>query len=68
MNSYESQGIQVYMHPGLVEQLEPLGGVVIDFVDNGPQQRGFMISTKDKPAGSCSSEGCGSEGCGGGDH
>lgn len=57
------------MHPDLVEQLKPLGGVVIDFVDNGPQQRGFTINTKIKPgAADCSGCGDGDTGCGDGGH
>jgi Fe-S cluster assembly iron-binding protein IscA len=62
-SAYESNGISVYMHPALIEHLEPLGGVIIDFIDNGPDQRGFTISTRIKPesscGGSCSSHGCG---------
>ncbi len=56
------------MHPDLVEQLRPMGGVVIDFVDNGPDQRGFTISTKVKAAGAdCGS--CGTDGgCGDDSH
>ena len=53
------------MHPDLAEQLKPFGGVVIDYIDNGPHQRGFTISTKTKPAGAdCSSCGSASDHCG----
>ncbi len=53
------------MHPALAEQLEPLGGVTIDFVDEGEARRGFMVSTNKKPEGfSCSSGECGSGACG----
>ncbi len=61
--AFTSNGIQVYMHPTLVAQLEPMGGVVIDFVDYGPEQRGFMINTKIKPNSSDCASGCGSGGC-----
>jgi hypothetical protein len=63
--TYTSNNIDVQMHPDLVKQLEPLGGVVIDFIDNGPQQRGFTINTKTKPEGAdCSGCGTDSDGCG----
>lgn len=53
------------MHPSLVDQLQQFGGVVIDFIDNGPSQRGFTISTKIKPEGlNCGSCSSGSPGCG----
>jgi hypothetical protein len=51
------------MHPDLTEQLKPFGDVLIDFVDGGPEQRGFMISTSAKPEGRDCAGGCGS-GCG----
>lgn len=56
---FTSNGIDVYMHPDLREQLKPFGEVVIDFVDYGPDQRGFMISTSVKPAGRDCAGGCG---------
>ncbi|MEZ5359184.1 MAG: hypothetical protein R3F48_10185 [Candidatus Zixiibacteriota bacterium] len=53
------------MHPSLVDQLQQFGGVMIDFIDNGPNQRGFTISTKTKPEGmDCGSCGTGDHGCG----
>jgi len=64
MTPFMADGISVYMAPDLVEQLKPLGGVVIDFVDYGPDQRGFTITTKVKPGGGDCSSGCGSGGCG----
>jgi hypothetical protein len=55
----------VHIHPDLADQLKPLGGVDIDFIDNGPQQRGFMIRTKSRPEGAdCSGCGSGADGCG----
>ena len=53
------------MHPDLTEQLKPFGDILIDYVDYGPDQRGFMISTSAKSegrdcAGSCGG-GCGDE-------
>lgn len=60
---FESNGISVYMHPALVEHLESLGGVMIDYIDNGPDQRGFTITTKIKPESTCGG-GCGSHSCG----
>jgi hypothetical protein len=63
--TYQSNNIDVGIHPQLDEQLKPLGGVVIDYIDNGPQQRGFTVSTKSKPDGmDCSSCGTGSSTCG----
>lgn len=62
-SKFTSNGITVYMHPDLTEQLKPFGDVVIDFVDYGPEQRGFMISTSVKPEGRDCAGGCGS-GCG----
>ena len=54
------------MHASLADQLQQFGGVVIDFIDNGPENRGFTISTKTKPAGmDCGSGSCGSGGCSG---
>ena len=60
---YQSQGIDVYIHPDLDGQLQPFGGVLIDFVDNGPAQRGFVVGTKIKPHGLDCSKGCGEGGC-----
>jgi hypothetical protein len=62
---FTSNGINVYMHSDLTEQLKPFGDILIDYVDYGPEQRGFMISTSAKPegrdcAGSCGG-GCGDE-------
>lgn len=65
-SSFESNGISVFMHPALVEHLEPLGGVIIDYIDNGPEQHGFTITTKIKPESSCGG-GCESHACGDGD-
>ena len=62
-SSFESNGITVYMPTALVEHLEPLGGVIIDYIDHGADQKGFVISTKIKPASSCGG-GCGTHGCG----
>jgi len=39
------------MHPALAEQLQPFGGIIIDYVDHGPDQRGFTIGMKNKPTG-----------------
>ncbi|MCK5126756.1 MAG: hypothetical protein KAR42_10920 [candidate division Zixibacteria bacterium] len=65
MNSFNSQGIDVFMHQSLVDQLQQFGGVLIDFVDNGSDQRGFTISTKNKPDGlDCGSCGTAEGGCG----
>ena len=64
MTPFMADGISVYMAPDLAEQLKPLGGVVIDFVDHGPDQRGFTITTKVKAGGGDCASGCGSGGCG----
>ena len=63
-SQYQSSGIDVFMHPDLVNQMQPFGGVLIDFVDDGPQQRGFVVGTKNKPQGMDCSKGCGESGCG----
>lgn len=64
-DTYSSNAIDVQIHPDLVDQLKQFGGVEIDFVDNGPHQRGFTIRTKVKPDDSgCSSCGSGTDGCG----
>jgi Fe-S cluster assembly iron-binding protein IscA len=60
---FKSNGIDVYIHPDLAGQLKPFGGVTIDFVDNGPDQRGFVVDTKVKPQGLDCSQGCGESGC-----
>lgn len=63
--TYNANHIDVQMHPELAEKLKPLGGVAIDYIDNGPEQKGFMITTAAKSQGmDCS--GCGSDtgGCG----
>jgi hypothetical protein len=67
-STFKSNNIDVSMHPDLAEQLKPFGGVAIDYIDNGPHQRGFTISTKIKPTGAdCSGchpdsgSGCGDE-------
>jgi hypothetical protein len=63
--TYTSHAIDVQIHPDLDDQLKQFGGVDIDFVDNGPYQRGFTIRTRVKPAGSdCSSCASESDGCG----
>lgn len=66
LSTFNHNGIDVHMHPDLAEQLKQFGGVVIDFIDNGPQQRGFTITTKVRTQADCSS-GCGSSGCEGGE-
>jgi len=64
-STFTSNNIDVLMHPDLVEQLKQFGGVVIDFIDNGPEQRGFTISTKVKPSGEdCSGCSSASDHCG----
>jgi len=53
------------MHPELAEKLKPLGGVAIDYIDNGPEQRGFMITPASKSQGmDCSGCGTSAGGCG----
>lgn len=65
-STFTSNEIDVQIHPDLAEQLKPFGGIAIDYIDNGPQQRGFTISTKIKPHGAdCS--GCAPDGGGCGD-
>jgi len=60
----ESNGIKVYIQPTLSEQLKLMGGVIIDFIDEGPDQRGFVVNTRMKSGHSdCSSGGCGGKGC-----
>jgi hypothetical protein len=51
LTNFNSNGIEVFMHPGLVDQLQQFGGVAIDFIDEGPDRKGFVVATKDKPAG-----------------
>ncbi len=51
------------MHPDLAGQLKPLGGLIIDFIDQGADRRGFTISTKMKPQGIDCSRGCGESDC-----
>jgi len=65
-NTYETNGIEVLMHPDLAKQLEPFGGAVVDFVNDSPERRGFMIGVREKPeglscGGSCESGSCGEE-------
>jgi len=62
---YESNGIQIHIHTDIAEQLKPLGGVVVDFIDNGPDQRGFLVGTKIKPQGFECTGTCGEGYCGG---
>jgi hypothetical protein len=62
-STFSSNSIDVSIDPKLAKQLEPMGGVIIDFVDNGPKQRGFTVSTKNKPKGLDCTEGCGPGGC-----
>ena len=62
---YTSNNIDVQIHPDLDEQLKPLGGVAIDYVDNGPQQKGFTIRTVSRPEGEgCSGCNSAESGCG----
>jgi Fe-S cluster assembly iron-binding protein IscA len=61
---YESNGIQVHINTDLAERLKPLGGVVVDFIDNDADQQGFLVETKTKPQGFQCTGTCG-EGCGG---
>ena len=62
-NTYNTNGIEVLMHPDLAKQLEPFGGAFVDFVNESAERRGFMIGVKKKPeglscGGSCDSGGC----------
>ena len=63
--TYSANNIDVQMHPELAEKLKPLGGVAIDYIDNGPEQRGFMITPASKSQGmDCSGCGTSAGGCG----
>ncbi len=63
---FEVNKLKIYMQAGLTDQLEQFGGVQIDFIDEGPDRRGFTITTQNKPGGGGSdcSSGCSSSGCG----
>jgi hypothetical protein len=63
--TFNSNEIEILVHPDLAQQLTQFGGVEIDYVDDGPHRRGFTVATKRKQTGTdCS--GCSPEGCGGG--
>ncbi|MEE9441844.1 MAG: hypothetical protein V3V99_04180 [candidate division Zixibacteria bacterium] len=66
LTNFNSKGIEVFMHSALADQLQQFGGVSIDFIDEGPDRRGFVIATNNKPAGhdckGCNTDsGCSSE-------
>lgn len=61
---FEVNNLKVYMQAGLSDQMEQFGGVTIDFIDDGPQRRGFTVSTQNRPGDSDCSSGCPPSGCG----
>ena len=62
LEKMESNGVEVYIDPGLKEFLTQFESINVDYVDLGPRGSGFTVSAG--KGGGCGSEGGDCSSCG----